>query len=98
MPDRGVDLRLRLHQLRLVGELAEIRAADLLSGRNRELLVDASGIALSDAGAALLHQPDRGVERAGLRARGALHGRSPRPGRFVAPGVLRQRPHRSMIA
>ena len=45
------DLRLRLHQLRLAGELAEIRAADLrFSGRETRELLQASGIALSDAG------------------------------------------------
>jgi LuxR family maltose regulon positive regulatory protein len=42
------DLRLRLHRLRLVGELAEIRAAGLrLSERETRELLDASGIALS---------------------------------------------------
>ncbi len=61
------DLRLRLHQLRLAGELAEIRAADLrFSGRETRELLDASGIALSDAGAALLHQRTEGWA-AGLR-------------------------------
>src|SRR5260370_1338649 len=49
------DVRLRLHRLRLAGELAEIRAADLrFSGRETSELLDASGIALSAAGAALL--------------------------------------------
>ena len=61
------DLRLRLHQLRLAGELAEIRAADLrFSERETRELLDASGIALSDAGAALLHQRTEGWA-AGLR-------------------------------
>src|SRR4029077_1842592 len=51
------DLRLGLHQLRLAGELAEIRAADLrFSGRETRELLDASGIALSEAGVALLYQ------------------------------------------
>src|SRR5260370_33899821 len=51
------DLRLGLHQLRLAGELAEIRAADLrFSERATRELLDASGIALSEAGAKLLHQ------------------------------------------
>ena len=61
------DLPLRLHQLRLAGELAEIRAADLrFSERETRELLDASGIALSDAGAALLHQRTEGWA-AGLR-------------------------------
>ena len=45
------DLRLRLHQLRLAGELAEIRAADLrFTERETRELLDASGIALSEPG------------------------------------------------
>ena len=55
------DVRLRLHRLRLAGELAEIRAADLrFSERETRELLDAAGIALSDAGAALLHQRTEG--------------------------------------
>jgi ATP/maltotriose-dependent transcriptional regulator MalT len=43
--------------LRLAGELAEIRAADLrFSERETRELLDASGIALSEAGSARLHQ------------------------------------------
>jgi LuxR family maltose regulon positive regulatory protein len=61
------DVRLRLHQLRLAGELAEIRAADLrFSERETRELLEASGIALSAAGAALLHQRTEGWA-AGLR-------------------------------
>src|SRR6185295_11870012 len=61
------DVRLRLHQLRLAGELAEIRATDLrFSERETRELLDASGIALSAAGAALLHQRTEGWA-AGLR-------------------------------
>ncbi|HEX3313101.1 MAG TPA: AAA family ATPase [Streptosporangiaceae bacterium] len=49
------DVRLGLHQLRLAGELAEIRAADLrFSERETRELLDASGVALSEAGVALL--------------------------------------------
>ena len=61
------DLRLGLHQLRLAGELAEIRAADLrfTEQETRELLA-ASGVALSEAGTALLHQRTEGWA-AGLR-------------------------------
>ena len=59
------DMRLRLHRLRLAGELAEIRAADLrFSERETRGLLDASGIALSAAGAALLHQRTEGGPRA----------------------------------
>src|SRR6202022_3657372 len=51
------DLRLRLHQLRLAGELAEIRAADLrFTERETRELLDVSGITLSEASAAVLHQ------------------------------------------
>ncbi|MFD3400549.1 LuxR C-terminal-related transcriptional regulator [Kribbella sp. NPDC058693] len=78
------DVRLRLHQLRLAGDLAEIRAADLrFSGRETRDLLAASGITLSAAGAALLHQRTEGWA-AGLRlAALSLAGR-PDPERFVA--------------
>src|SRR5260370_33956220 len=47
------DVPLRLHRLRLAGELAEIRAADLrFSERETRELLDASGLALSAAGGA----------------------------------------------
>ena len=59
------DLPLRLHQLRLAGGLAEIRAADLrFTERETRQLLDASGIALSEAGVALLHQRTEGGPRA----------------------------------
>jgi LuxR family transcriptional regulator, maltose regulon positive regulatory protein len=52
------DLPLRLHKLRLAGELAEIRAADLrFSESETRQFLAASGIALSDAGEAKLVQP-----------------------------------------
>jgi LuxR family maltose regulon positive regulatory protein len=78
------DLPLRLHQLRLAGELAEIRAADLrfTEGETRELL-EASGIALSEAGAALLHQRTEGWA-AGLRLAVISLADHPDPERFVA--------------
>jgi LuxR family maltose regulon positive regulatory protein len=78
------DLRLRLHQLRLAGELAEIRAADLrFSERETRALLAASGISLSEDGVALLHQRTEGWA-AGLRlAVLSLAGR-PDPERFVA--------------
>ena len=49
------DVRLGLHQMRLAGELAEIRAAGLrFSERETRELLDASGIMLLEAGVALL--------------------------------------------
>jgi LuxR family maltose regulon positive regulatory protein len=78
------DLRLRLQQLRLAGELAEIRAADLrFSERETRELLDASGIALSEAGAALLHQRTEGWA-AGLRLAVISLADHPDPERFVA--------------
>jgi LuxR family transcriptional regulator, maltose regulon positive regulatory protein len=78
------DLRLGLHQLRLAGELAEIRAADLrfTERESRELLA-ASGIALSEAGTALLHQRTEGWA-AGLRLAALSLAGHPDPERFVA--------------
>ena len=78
------DLRLRLHQLRLAGELAEIRAADLrfTESETREL-IEASGIALSEAGAALLHERTEGWA-AGLRLAAIALAGDPDPERFVA--------------
>jgi LuxR family maltose regulon positive regulatory protein len=78
------DLRLGLHQLRLAGELAEIRAADLrFTERETRELLDASGIALSAAGAALLHQRTEGWA-AGLRLAALSPAGHPDPERFVA--------------
>ena len=78
------DLPLRLHQLRLAGELAEIRAADLrFSERETRELLEASGIALSDAGAVLLHQRTEGWA-AGLRLAALSLADHPDPERFVA--------------
>src|SRR5215831_18235066 len=77
------DLRLRLHQLRLAGELAEIRAADLrFSERETRELLDASGIILSEAGVALLHQRTEGWA-AGLRLAALSLAGHPDPERFV---------------
>jgi LuxR family maltose regulon positive regulatory protein len=78
------DLRLRLHQLRLTGELAEIRGADLrfTEPETRELL-DASGIALSEAEAALLYQRTEGWA-AGLRLAALALAGHPDPERFIA--------------
>ena len=78
------DVRLRLHQLRLAGELAEIRAADLrFSERETRELLEASGIALSEAGVALLHQRTEGWA-AGLRLAAISLAGHPDPERFVA--------------
>src|SRR6201984_3240099 len=73
------DLRLGLHQLRLAGELAEIRTADLrFSERETRDLLDASGITLSAAGTALLHQRTEGWA-AGLRLPAVSPARPPAP-------------------
>src|SRR6266536_4563241 len=78
------DVPLRLHQLRLAGELAEIRAADLrFTERETRELLDASGIALSDSGTALLHQRTEGWA-AGLRLAAISLVGHPDPERFVA--------------
>ena len=78
------DLGLRLHQLRLAGELAEIRAADLrFTERETRMMLDASGIALPKAGTALLHQRTEGWA-AGLRLAAISLAGHPDPERFVA--------------
>ena len=78
------DLRLHLQQLRLAGELAEIRTADLrFSERETRELLDASGIALSEAGVALLHQRTEGWA-AGLRLAAISLADHLDPERFVA--------------
>jgi len=78
------DLRLGLHQLRLAGELGEIRAADLrFTERETRELLAASGIALSEAGVALLHQRTEGWA-AGLRLAALSLAGHPDPERFVA--------------
>jgi LuxR family maltose regulon positive regulatory protein len=78
------DLPLRLHKLRLAGELADIRAADLrfTEPETRQFLA-ASGIALSDAGVATLHQRAEGWA-AGLRLAAMSLASSQDPERFVA--------------
>ena len=78
------DLPLHLHRLRLAGELAELRAAELrFTERETRALLDASGIALSDAGAALLQQRTEGWA-AGLRLAVISLAGHPDPERFVA--------------
>ena len=78
------DLPLRLHKLRLAGDLAEIRAADLrFTERETHQFLEASGIALSEAGVARLHQRAEGWA-AGLRLAAMSLASSPDPERFVA--------------
>jgi LuxR family maltose regulon positive regulatory protein len=78
------DVPLQLHQLRLAGELAEIRAADLrFTERETRELLEVSGIALSDSGAVLLHQRTEGWA-AGLRLAVLSLADHPDPERFVA--------------
>jgi LuxR family maltose regulon positive regulatory protein len=76
-------LPLRLHKLRLAGGLTEIQTADLrFTPRESRELLAASGIALSEAAAAQLHQRTEGWA-AGLRlAVISLAGRAD-PERFV---------------
>ena len=78
------DLPLRLHKLRLAGELAEIRAAQLCftEHETRELLA-AAGIALPEHMAAMLHQRTEGWA-AGLRLAVLSLAGHPDPERFVA--------------
>jgi hypothetical protein len=53
--------RLHLYRLRLAGQFAEIRAVDLrFSERETSELLAVSGVALSEAGTALLHQRTEG--------------------------------------
>ena len=77
------DLWLGVYQLRLAGELAEIRAADLrFTERETGELLAASGVALSEAGTALLHQRAEGWA-AGLRLSALSLVGHPDPERFV---------------
>jgi LuxR family transcriptional regulator, maltose regulon positive regulatory protein len=72
-----------VHQLRLADELAEIRAADLrFTERETGELLAASGITLSAAGTALLHQRTEGWA-AGLRLAALSLAGHPDPERFV---------------
>src|SRR5580698_4314651 len=78
------DLPLRLHKLRLAGDLAEIRAAQLrfTEHETRQLLA-AAGIALPGHLAAMLHQRTEGWA-AGLRLAVLSLAGHPDPQRFVA--------------
>ena len=77
------DPRLGLHRLRLTGELAEIRSADLrfTLDEARELLADA-GLALSEENVARLHERTEGWA-AGLRLAALALSGHPDPERFV---------------
>ena len=78
------DLPLHLQQLRLAGELAEIRGADLrFTKRETSELLEASGVTLSEAGTALLHQRTEGWA-AGLRLAAISLAGHRDPERFVA--------------
>jgi LuxR family transcriptional regulator, maltose regulon positive regulatory protein len=78
------DLPLHLHKLRLAGDLAEIRAAQLrfTEPETRQLLA-AAGIALPEHVAAMLHQRTEGWA-AGLRLAVLSLAGHPDPERFVA--------------
>jgi LuxR family transcriptional regulator, maltose regulon positive regulatory protein len=78
------DPPIRLHQFRLAGEIAEIRAGDLrFTERETRALLAASEIGLSDAGAAALYQRTEGWA-AGLRLAVISLSSHPDPERFVA--------------
>jgi LuxR family maltose regulon positive regulatory protein len=78
------DPPIRLHQLRLAGEVAEIRHGDLrFTERETRELLAASAIGLSDAGVATLHERTEGWA-AGLRLAVIALSSHPDPGRFVA--------------
>jgi LuxR family transcriptional regulator, maltose regulon positive regulatory protein len=78
------DPPIRLHQLRLVDEVAEIRAGDLRFSESEMLeLLSASGISLSGAGSTALHLRTEGWA-AGLRLAVISLTGHPEPERFVA--------------
>jgi LuxR family transcriptional regulator, maltose regulon positive regulatory protein len=78
------DPRLGLHRLRLAGELVELRGADLrFSPQEARELLATAGIALSEAGLALLHERTEGWA-AGLRLAALALAGHPEPERFVA--------------
>jgi LuxR family transcriptional regulator, maltose regulon positive regulatory protein len=78
------DPPIKLHQLRLAGEVAELRASDLrFSVRETRELLTESGIKLSDAGAAALYERTEGWA-AGLRLAVISLSGHPEPERFVA--------------
>ena len=77
------DPPIRLHQLRLADDVAEIRAGDLrFTRRETHDLLAASGISLSDSGAAALHHRTEGWA-AGLRLAAISLAGDPDPEGFV---------------
>src|SRR3982075_1956253 len=78
------DLRLGLHRLRLQGELTEIRAADLsFTTQEARLMLEAAGVALSDAALELLLEKTEGWV-AGVRLAALLLAGHDDPERFAA--------------
>ena len=78
------DPPIKLHQLRLAGEVAELRAGDLrFSVSEHHELLAASDIKLSEAGAAALYERTEGWA-AGLRLAVISLSSHPEPERFVA--------------
>ena len=78
------DLPLRLHKLRLAGDLAEIRAAQLrFTERETRQLLTAAGIALPEHVAVMLHQRTEGWA-AGIRLAALSLAGHADPERFVA--------------
>ena len=78
------DPPIKLHQLRLAGEVAELRASDLrFSLRETRELLTGSGIHLSDGGVAALYERTEGWA-AGLRLAAISLRVHPEPERFVA--------------
>ena len=78
------DLRLGLHQLRLAGELAEIRAADLrFTEAETRAVLAAAGVVLSDQAAITLHKRTEGWA-AGIHLAAISMAEHPDPERFVA--------------
>jgi LuxR family maltose regulon positive regulatory protein len=78
------DPPIRLHQLRLAGEIAEIRAANLrFTEREAQELLATSGITLSDPGVLALYERTEGWA-AGLRLAVMSLSGHPDPERFVA--------------
>ena len=78
------DVRLGLHRLRLEGELAEVRAADLRFSRvEAEELFAGAGVRLSEAAVAMLHERTEGWV-AGLRLAALSLATHPDPERFAA--------------
>jgi LuxR family maltose regulon positive regulatory protein len=78
------DPPIRLHQLRLADEIAEIRAGDLrFSERETRELLATADVGLSDAGVAALYRRTEGWA-AGLRLAAISLSRHPEPERFVA--------------